>query len=86
MHGVKMRKKRTGNLANWTADELREAGIPYLVSPDNLATLGYDPDEFFSTHGTCTGYMLDRTKHREIVSRVQALQVAQTMTTHHRPQ
>jgi integrase len=68
-----MTRKRTDDLATWTEDEMREAGVPYLVNPDILTALGLDPDEFLETRGNMTGWVLDRAKHRDIIHRVQSM-------------
>jgi hypothetical protein len=68
-----------------TPDELREAGVPYLVDPDSLKALGLNPDDFLYSQdhpgGGAAGWALDRTKHRDIISRVQAYETAPAVTS-----
>lgn len=61
-------------------DEMREAGVPFLVNPDILTALGLDPDEFQETRGNMTGWVLDRAKHRGIICRVRSMMAPPTDT------
>jgi hypothetical protein len=75
-----MAQKRTGDLATWTEDEMREADVPFLVDPEILAAFGLDPDGFMETRGNMTGWMLDRGKHQDIIRRVQSMVATPTET------
>jgi hypothetical protein len=53
-------------------------GLPYLVDPGDLRTLGVDPDLYFkcgsSKHNSWAGWMLDREKDAALIERVQSMQ------------
>jgi hypothetical protein len=53
--------------------EMREAGAPYLVDPNELMTLGLDPAQYLRTIGNGAGYMLDRVKDADIIERLSTM-------------
>jgi hypothetical protein len=53
---------------------------PYVVNPDTLAALGYDPQQFSRPCGFGAGYILDRVKEADIIARVQAFELAPAST------
>jgi hypothetical protein len=60
-------------MSKMSADELREAGVPYLVDPDHLRILGHDPEQYFRTSGNWNGFMLDRVKDAALISRLNTM-------------
>jgi len=66
-------KTRGRDASKMSADELREAGVPYLVDPDELRMFGHDPEQYFRTSGGWTGFMLDRAKDADLISRLRTM-------------
>jgi hypothetical protein len=58
--------------------ELAEAGVPYLVTPDDLRALGIDPDVYSKSGSNnrngWAGWMLDRKKDAVLIERLQSMQ------------
>jgi hypothetical protein len=54
-----------------SAAELREAGVPYFVVPDDLTVLGLDPDQYRRAMGPGMGaVVLDRVNDAELIHRL----------------
>jgi hypothetical protein len=68
-----MKKTKGRNISNMSAEELREAGVPYFVDPDDLRMLGYDPEQYFRTSRNLAGFMLDRVKDADLISRLSSM-------------
>jgi hypothetical protein len=56
-----------------SAEELREAGVPYFVDPDDLRMLGHDPEQYFRTSRNLAGFTLDRVKDADLISRLRTM-------------
>jgi hypothetical protein len=70
-------KTKARNASKMSPAELREAGVPYLVDPAELKMLGLDPAQYLRTietgDGALAGYMLDRTKDADLISRLSTM-------------
>jgi hypothetical protein len=70
--------KRGRDVSKMSMEELAEAGVPYLVSPDHLKALGLDPEDYVRCGGDgrrgWAGWRLDRKKDAALIERVRALE------------
>ena len=72
-----MKKPKGRNISTMSTAEMREAGVPYLVDPNDLRILGLDPEQYSRTMETADSalsvYMLDRVKDADLISRLSTM-------------
>jgi hypothetical protein len=72
-----MNKTKGRDISKMSTAELREAGVPYFVDPDELRMLGLDPEQYRRTietsGGAMVGHMLDRVKDADIIDRLSTM-------------
>ena len=70
-------KTKGRDISTMSAAELREAGDPYFVDPNELMMLGIDPEQYRRTiemgGGALAGYMLDRVTDADIIDRLSTI-------------
>jgi hypothetical protein len=72
-HTCMTNKPKVRDMSTMSAAELREAGVPYLVDPNELMMLGLDPAQYHQTMGNWTGYMLDRINDDDLIDRLSTM-------------
>jgi hypothetical protein len=66
-------KNKDRDASKMSAGELRDAGVPFFVDPNDLTLLGHDPEQYFRTSGDWTAFMLDRVKDADLISRLSTM-------------
>jgi hypothetical protein len=61
------------DVSRLTPLQLEEMGVPFFVIPDDLRSLGVDPDIYLKSFGTGAGWMLDRKKDAVLIERLRSM-------------